>query len=74
MPKTFYASAYNEIFLNFKEPVFDRDRLYAGLGYAINKNIKVETGLMYQIYSNRNRPQFQFILFNNSPFTKKEEK
>lgn len=74
LPNTFYASAYNEIFLNFKEPVFDRDRLYVALGYAINKNIKVETGFMYQIYANDNRPQFQFVLFNNSPFTKKGEK
>jgi hypothetical protein len=66
-----YASAYNEIFLNFKSPVFDRDRVYGALGYAISKTVRVEAGLMYQIYESRNRPQFQFVVFNNMPLYKK---
>ena len=62
-----YASAYNEIFLNSEKPVFDRDRVYGALGYVISKNVRVEAGLMYQIYESRNRPQFQIALFNNTP-------
>lgn len=65
-----YASAYNEIFLNFESPVFDRDRVYGGLGYAISKTVRVEAGLMYQIYESRNRPQFQIMVFNNIPLYK----
>lgn len=66
-----YASAYNEIFLNSEKPVFDRDRVYGGMGYAISKTVRVEAGLMYQIYESRNRPQFQFAVFNNMPLYKK---
>ena len=66
-----YLSAYNEIFLNFKSPVFDRDRLYGALGFAINKYLRIETGIMYQIYETSSRPQFQIVFFNNSPLSKK---
>lgn len=63
-----YLSAYNEIFLNAKKPVFDRNRLYGGVGFVINKNFRVETAIMTQIFENKNRPQFQLVLFNNLPF------
>jgi hypothetical protein len=66
--KTFYASAYNEIFLNLDSPIFDRNRIYAGLGYVVNKNFRVETGFMAQSLEKTNRNQFQIIVFNNIPF------
>ena len=66
----FYLTAYNEIFLNFTSPVFDRDRVYGAVGYAINNNFRVETGIMYQLYETSNRPQFQIVFFNNLPLTK----
>ncbi|WP_220096078.1 DUF2490 domain-containing protein [Daejeonella oryzae] len=69
--KTIYASAYNEIFLNAQNAIFDRNRLYGGLGYIINKNFRVEGGFMAQTLENTNRNQFQIILFNNLPFNKK---
>jgi hypothetical protein len=62
-----YASAYNEIFLNTKADIFDRNRLYGGLGYVINKNLKAEIGFMAQTLSTSNRNQFQIIFFNNLP-------
>ena len=69
--KAFYASASNEIFLNAESPVFDRNRLYGGFGYVINKNFRVETGLMVQIQENTNRSQLQIMLFNSLPFNSK---
>ena len=63
-----YLSAYNEIFLNAKKPVFDRNRLYGGVGFVINKNFRVETAIMTQIFETRSRPQIQLVLFNNLPF------
>lgn len=63
-----YLSAYNEIFLNDRKTIFDRNRLYGGLGYCINKNVKIELGYMSQMYEDGNRNQFQIILFNNNPF------
>ena len=65
-----YFSAYNEIFLNAARPVFDRNRLYAGLGYCINKDLKFELGYMKQILENRNLSQFQIMFFNNISFSK----
>jgi hypothetical protein len=66
----FYASAYDEIFLNAKSPIFDRNRLYGGLGYVINKYLRVEVGYMAQTLEDTNRNQLQIILFNNLPFNK----
>lgn len=67
--KTFYASAYNEFFLNGQGTYFDRNRLYGALGYVIDKNFRVEAGFMAQTLQNTNRNQFQIVLFNNLPFS-----
>jgi hypothetical protein len=64
----FYASAYNEIFINTESNYFDRDRIYGGFGYCFNKNFKVEAGVMTQILSNSSRTQFQIMFFNSLPF------
>lgn len=64
----FYVSAYNEIFINIEPIVFDRDRVYAGFGYCINKNFKVEAGIMSQLFTVGNSTQFQIMVFNNLPF------
>ncbi len=64
----FYVSAYNEIFINIDPIVFDRDRVYSGFGYCINKNFKVEAGIMTQLFTVGNSTQFQIMVFNNLPF------
>lgn len=61
----FYLSIYNEIFLNTESPIFDRNRLYGGLGYQINKNIKLEAGYMNQFFETSSRDQFNIISFVN---------
>lgn len=70
LPKTLYASVYNEIFLHFNSPVFDRNRVYGALGYVINKNMRIEAGYMNQLQENRNRGQIQIGFYNNIPFTR----
>jgi hypothetical protein len=70
LPKTWYASVYNEIFLHLDSPVFDRNRVYGALGYVINKNMRIEAGYMNQIQENKNRGQIQIGFYNNIPFTK----
>ena len=64
----FYASAYNEIFINVEPLTFDRDRVYGGFGYCINKNCKVEAGIMSQLFTEGSTTQFQIMFFNNLPF------
>ena len=65
-----YFSTYNEFFYDIKDPKFDRNRFYGGIGKAINKSIRLETGYMVQIQKNITRGQLQLILFNNLPFKK----
>ena len=69
-PNTFYASAYNEFFLNGQGTYFDRNRLYGALGYVMGKNFRVEAGFMAQTLQNTNRNQFQIVLFNNLSLSK----
>ena len=60
-----YLSAYNEVFLNTESAVFDRNRIYGGFGYQVNKNIRVEAGYMSQLFENASRDQFNLITFVN---------
>ena len=63
--KTLYLSAYNEIFANTKHNIFDRNRLYGGLGYRFSKNFRTEAGLMNQSTGGSSRNQLNFIAFVN---------
>lgn len=59
-----YLSGYNEVFMDVKkESAFDRNRLYAGLGYQINDAIKIETGYMNQFMSSINRDQLNIFFY-----------
>ena len=60
-----YISAYNEIFLNTKTSIFDRNRLYGGLGYKFSKNFKLELGYMNQFFETSGRDQINIITFVN---------
>ena len=60
-----YASAYNEIFLNTEKAVFDRNRVFGGLGYKLNNSIKFEVGYMNQFFENSGRDQINIITFIN---------
>lgn len=61
--KTFYLSAYNEIFINNTGTLFDRNRIYGGLGYRLSKNARFEIGYMNQILNGANRDQINLITF-----------
>ena len=58
---SYYISLYNEIFLNSKSTIFDRNRLYAGLGYQINKSTKLEVGYMNQFFETSSRDQLNLV-------------
>ena len=63
--KTIYLSSYNEIFLNTKNNIFDRNRLYGGLGYKLNSNFRFELGYMNQFFGSGGRDQLNIIAFVN---------
>lgn len=60
-----YLSAYNEIFLNTASSVFDRNRVYGGLGYKFSDAVKLELGYMNQFFENAGRDQINIITFVN---------
>lgn len=61
----YYLSAYNEIFLNTQSAVFDRNRLYGGIGYRFNNNLRLELGYMNQFFKSDGRDQINCIAFFN---------
>jgi len=65
--REWYLSAYNEIFLNSKDNIFDRNRLYGGLGCRVNKALRLEAGYMNQFFNGAGsgRDQINIIGFVN---------
>lgn len=61
----FYLSAYNEIFLNTETSIFDRNRVYGGLGYTVSKGLRLELGYMNQFFETSGRDQVNIIAFVN---------
>ncbi len=60
-----YAAAYNEIFLNTESSVFDRNRLFGGIGWKLNNKLKFEVGYMNQFFENSGRDQINLITYFN---------
>lgn len=69
-PKTWYAAFYNEVFINGERnigdgrrvEIFDRNRFYTAIGYAISSNLKVQLGYMRQTTDNWGKNQWQVSL------------
>ena len=67
---TLYLALYNELFINGQRrigdersvEIFDRDRFYAALGYAVKDNLKIQFGFMRQTTDNLSKRQLQFSL------------
>ncbi|MUP43731.1 DUF2490 domain-containing protein [Christiangramia aestuarii] len=67
-----YLALYNEIFINGQKDVgngrvelFDRNRFYAALGYAIKDNLKVQAGYMEQSTNDISKGQLQLSLHHS---------
>lgn len=77
----FYLALYDEIFINGQRDigngnsvqVFDRNRFYAGLGYAIMDDFAVQLGYMQQTTNNWNKGQLQFSAHHNINFNFKNK-
>ena len=61
----YYFSAYNELFLNTKSKLYDRNRLYGGFGYHLNKKVRLELGYMNQFFNEGSRDQLNIFAFVN---------
>ena len=61
--KTVYLVVYDEIFVNTKGNKFDRNRLYAGLGYKPTSALSIELGYMNQFFNTGGRDQVNIGVF-----------
>lgn len=69
-----YATAYNELFIHLqKNNSFDRNRVFGGLGYQLNKDLKFELGYMSQILNKQATHQITVGFYNNISFYKKNK-
>jgi len=64
--KNFFATAYNEIFINGEKTetsgLFDRNRLFIGAGVKLNKKIAIQAGWMNQMLENKSDQQIMISL------------
>jgi len=68
--KTIYLALYNELFINGQKEfgfmrtveIFDRNRFYSALGYAIKKNLRMQLGIMRQSTDSWTKQQIQLSL------------
>lgn len=60
-----YASTYNEIFVNTEQTYFDRNRFYVGLGHRFSRHVRIELGVMNQTTNSDSRNQLNVIAFVN---------
>jgi hypothetical protein len=65
-PKTAFLNFFDEVFVqDVKGKVFDRNRVYAGIGYQINRPCSVQLGWLNQQQSAFNKNYLQVILIYN---------
>lgn len=69
---TLFLGLYDEIFINGKDPFFDRNRLYGALGYQFNKSTSLQVGMLHQRVTDFGKWYLQFALILNPDFRKKE--
>lgn len=68
-----YLAFYNEVFINGQRDtgngrsvdIFDRNRLYAALGYALKDSLKLQLGFMEQTSNNLSKGQLQLSLHHS---------
>ena len=75
--KSFYLSAWNEIFFTDKESFFERNRLFVGGGYQFFENLAIQTGYIhqfdYKINDETGRDFFNIALLYNFNLSNKEK-
>ena len=61
-----FVSLYDEIFLNISDSPFDQNRLFAALGYQINKQMNFQVGYLRHRSGGLNLNRLQVAVFLNT--------
>lgn len=67
---TLFISSFDEILLNFQGDAFSQNRIFGGLGYQVNKDIRFEGGYMKNSFRGRNFDRVWLMLFINTDLRK----
>lgn len=67
---SYYLGLYDEVFINGEEDLFDRNRLYAGIGYRPNADMHLQIGFLRQQLSDSVKNFLQFGIIYNTDFRK----
>lgn len=71
LTKVLFLNAYNEIFLNLQDEVFDQNRLYGALGFKLNSQSSIQLGYLKNHFRTANFDRLQLAFFFNPDFRKK---
>ncbi|HET6243799.1 MAG: DUF2490 domain-containing protein [Bacteroidetes bacterium] len=69
---TLFLSLYDEVFIHFSSPPFDRNRLYGAIGYQFIPNANIQIGYLAQTVNTTTKHYLQAAIFYNIDFRKKE--
>ncbi len=67
-----YLILMDEIFLNFDSPVFDRNRFLCSAGFFLTPHLRIEGGMLWQMYERSNKRQVLFTIHQTINFHNKE--
>ncbi len=66
-----FLNAYDEVFINFQEPIFGQNRLYFALGRKFNDDVQLQFGYLKNHFTGRNFDRLQLGLIFNTDLRKK---
>ncbi len=66
----FYLNAYDEVFLNLQDEIFNQNRLYVALGVNITANSSLQLGYLKNHFSAIDFDRLQVAVFFNPDFRK----
>ncbi len=69
-----FLNAYDEVFINFQEPIFGQNRLYGAVGYKFSKDFSVQLGYLKNHFTGINFDRLQLAIFINTDLRNKKQK
>jgi Protein of unknown function (DUF2490) len=70
--KTVFVGVYNEVFIHLTNASFDRNRLYAAMGYQLNSSTNIQLGYLLQSVGTKSNQYIQLGI-NINPDLRKEK-
>jgi long-subunit fatty acid transport protein len=69
-----FLTVYDEVFINFQEPIFGQNRLYGAVGYKFNKDVSVQFGYLKNHFTGVNFNRLQAGIWWNTDLRRKSQK